>query len=194
MNPANVAPPALMADRTFREGFACLAPLDLSFDAWLYHPQIDELTALARAFPETRIVLNHVGGPIAVGAYAGRREEVFGRWATAMRTLATCPNVYVKLGGLGMRIGGFDFHEKPRPPSSEALAAAWRPCIEAFGAARCMFESNFPVDKGSAVALVVEVALDGHVGARPVLREVRQTVLALAAAERLVKVRPSPSR
>ncbi|MGI8551198.1 MAG: amidohydrolase family protein [Dehalococcoidia bacterium] len=153
LNPAYAPPPGLLADPTFREGFARLAPHTLSFDAWLYHPQIEELTALARAFPETRIVLNHVGGPLGIGVYGGRRDEVFGRWAASIQTLATCPNVFVKLGGLGMRINGFDFHEQPEPPSSETLAAAWRPyvetCIAAFGASRCMFESNFPVDKGS---------------------------------------------
>ena len=136
----------------FRAGFARLAPLGLSFDAWLFFTQIGELTALARAYPETPIVLDHVGGPLGVGAYAGRRDEVFGRWAVAIRDLATCPNVCVKLGGLGMAGAGLDLHARPEPPSSEALAAAWRPymetCIEAFGAARCMFESNFPVDKG----------------------------------------------
>ncbi|HEY7548338.1 MAG TPA: amidohydrolase family protein [Hyphomicrobiaceae bacterium] len=91
--------------------------------------------------------------PIGIGAYAGRRQEVFPGWAASIRRLAGCPNAYVKLGGLGMRLGGFGFHERPDPPSSEALAAAWRPyvetCIEAFGPARAMFESNFPVDKGS---------------------------------------------
>jgi predicted TIM-barrel fold metal-dependent hydrolase len=137
----------------FREGFAVLGRLGLSFDAWLYHPQIGELADLARAFPATRIVLNHVGGPIGIGAYAGKRDEVFPVWAESIKTLAGCPNACVKLGGLGMRMGGFGFHEQPEPPSSEALAAAWRPyvetCIAAFGASRCMFESNFPVDKGS---------------------------------------------
>jgi predicted TIM-barrel fold metal-dependent hydrolase len=142
-----------MADSTFRQGFSCLAPLNLSFDAWLYHPQIDELTALAQAFPDTRICLNHVGGPLAIGAYAGKRDEVFAKWSASIRALAKCSNVVVKLGGMAMRINGFDFHEKADPPSSEALAAAWKPyvetCVEAFGAARGMFESNFPVDKGS---------------------------------------------
>jgi predicted TIM-barrel fold metal-dependent hydrolase len=153
LNPAFPAAPGLMGDAIFREGFAQLAPLGLSFDAWLYHPQIGELAALARAFPDTPIVLNHVGGPLGIGGYAGRREEVFGYWRAAVRDLASCPNVVVKLGGLGMRIGGFGFHEPADPPSSEQLAQAWRPyvetCIESFGAGRCMFESNFPVDKGS---------------------------------------------
>jgi predicted TIM-barrel fold metal-dependent hydrolase len=153
MNPSYRPPPGLLADRGFREGFARLAPLGLSFDAWLYHPQIDELTALAQKFPDTPIVLDHVGGPLGIGRYAEEREEVFARWATSIRALARCANVSVKLGGLGMRIGGFDFHRHPRPLSSAALANAWRPyfetCIEGFGTGRCMFESNFPVDKGS---------------------------------------------
>ncbi len=153
LNPGNPAPPHLLMDAKFREGFAKLAPLNLSFEGWLYHPQIDELTDLARAFPNTAIVLNHVGGPLAIGKYAGRREEIFPGWATSIKKLAQCPNVMVKLGGIGMRINGYDFHEKSDPPSSETLAATWKPyietCIEAFGPARSMFESNFPVDKGS---------------------------------------------
>jgi predicted TIM-barrel fold metal-dependent hydrolase len=119
----------------------------------LFHPQIGELEALARAFPDVPIVLDHVGGPVHIGPYDGKQKEVFAHWQPAMRSLAGCPNVHVKLGGLGMRIGGFGFEKPADPPSSETLAAAWKPyietCIEAFGASRCMFESNFPVDKGS---------------------------------------------
>jgi L-fuconolactonase len=152
-NPAYTPPPGQLGDKTFREGFAVLGRLGLSFDAWLYHPQIGELAALARAFPDTRIVLDHVGGPLAIGPYAGKRQELFAGWKASIQDLAACPNAYVKLGGLGMRINGYDFHEKTDPPSSETLAEAWRPyietCIAAFGASRCMFESNFPVDKGS---------------------------------------------
>ena len=152
-NPAYSPPPGLLGDKTFREGFAVLGRLGLSFDAWLYHPQIDELADLARAFPETKIVLNHVGGPIGIGVYAGKHKEVLPGWAASIKALGACPNVYVKLGGLGMRLGGFGFHERSEPPSSETLATTWRPyietCIDAFGPSRCMFESNFPVDKGS---------------------------------------------
>jgi L-fuconolactonase len=150
-NPAYSPPPGLLADKSFRAGFAALRRFALAFDAWLFHPQIDEVTDLARAFPETPIVLNHVGGPIGIGAY--KRDEVFPRWAASIKKLATCPNVSVKLGGLGMRLGGFDFNERSEPPSSQELAAAWRPyietAIEAFSPSRSMFESNFPVDKGS---------------------------------------------
>jgi predicted TIM-barrel fold metal-dependent hydrolase len=146
------APARLMADPSFRKGFAELGKLGLTFDAWLYHTQIPELTDLALAFPDTPIVLDHLGGPLGVGPYRGKRDLAFREWEAAMKDLARCPNVHVKLGGLGMAVIGFDFHEKPRPPSSDELATAWRPflqtTIELFGADRCMFESNFPVDKG----------------------------------------------
>jgi predicted TIM-barrel fold metal-dependent hydrolase len=143
----------LLLDSRVREGFAQLAPLGLSFDAWVYHPQLGDLVDLARAFPATPIVLNHVGGPIGLGRYKGKRDAVFADWTARIRELAACPNVHVKLGGLGMRMFGFDVHEGEFPPSSEQLATAWRPyietCISAFGPGRAMFESNFPVDKGS---------------------------------------------
>ena len=146
------APPGLLADANFRAGFACLRPLGLTFDAWMYHTQLGELADLARAFPDQPIVLDHIGGALGIGPYAGKRDEVFRDWSAAMRTLAQCPNVHVKLGGLGMPLTGFDFGTRAEPPSSEELAGAWRPyfatCVEAFGAARCMVESNFPVDKG----------------------------------------------
>ena len=147
------------SNSNFRKGFACLAPLDLSFDAWLFHPQIGELTDLARAFPDTKIVLDHCGGPIGIGSYANRREEIFAGWKASIREIAKCPNVVIKLGGLAMRLLGYDFHERPTPPSSEEAAAAWRPyietCIEAFGPERCMFESNFPPDKGQCSYQVI---------------------------------------
>lgn len=152
-------PKGLLLDATFRKGFACLAPLGLSFDAWLFHPQIGELTDLARAFPETRIVLDHCGGPAGVGRFAGRREEVFPEWKASIQEIARCENVVVKLGGLAMCLLGYDFHQRPKPPSSEEAAAAWRPyietCIEAFGPDRCMFESNFPPDKGQCSYQVI---------------------------------------
>jgi predicted TIM-barrel fold metal-dependent hydrolase len=145
------APPAgLFAQEEFRAGFGELGPRGLTFEAWCYHPQIPEVTALARAFPGTTIILNHFGGPIGVGSYAGRSREVYAQWRAAISELAACPNVVAKLGGINMEVNGFGWHEKPRPPSSGELAEATRGyyefTIEKFGADRCMFESNFPVD------------------------------------------------
>jgi predicted TIM-barrel fold metal-dependent hydrolase len=146
-------PKGLFYQQDFRQGFSRLGKLNLSFDAWLYHPQIPELADLALAFPETRIVLDHVGAPLGVGRHAGKRKEVFDQWRCDIRKLAECPNVFVKLGGLGMPVMGFAFESARSPPTSDELAAVWRPyfevCIESFGAKRCMFESNFPVDKQS---------------------------------------------
>jgi predicted TIM-barrel fold metal-dependent hydrolase len=146
-------PHMLTVDR-FRRGFSRLKRYGLSFDAWLFHTQIDELTDLARAFEDTRIILDHVGGPLGIGPYAGKREEVYAAWSKSIIEIARCPNVVVKLGGLNMPINGFGWHEKRRPPSSAELARAQKPyllhCIEHFGVERCMFESNFPVDKVSS--------------------------------------------
>jgi predicted TIM-barrel fold metal-dependent hydrolase len=125
----------------------------------MYHTQLSELCALATRFPDTAIVLNHVGGPIGIGPYANQREQVFQDWRASMRRLAAYPNVSLKVGGFGMRLFGFGFQDRELPPLSEDLAPAWRPyvdtAIEAFGTDRCMFESNFPVDK--AVCAYVSV-------------------------------------
>ena len=115
--------------------------------------QLGDLLDLARAFPQTTMVLNHIGGPVAIGPYAGKRDEAFKEWRSLIQQIGALPNTYVKLGGLGMRMLGFDFFNTPEPPSSEDLAEAWKPyietCIAAFGPQRAMFESNFPVDKGT---------------------------------------------
>lgn len=141
----------LLNDREFRRGVSRLPQFGLSFDAWLYHTQIDELADLAHACPEVSIVMNHLGGPLGVGPYQGRHSDTFREWTASLDQLASCPNVSVKLGGLAMAIMGFEFHKQPLPPSSGELANAWQPyidaCVERFGAQRCMFESNFPVDK-----------------------------------------------
>jgi predicted TIM-barrel fold metal-dependent hydrolase len=146
-------PQGLLGSSAFREGFAELGKRGLSFDAWLYHPQISELTDLARAFPDTTIIFDHFGGPLGIGPYAGKREEIFARWRDDVAELARCPNVVAKLGGLVMAINGFDFHKQARPATSDEIVAATGPyhrhAIECFGAERCMFESNFPVDKVS---------------------------------------------
>lgn len=146
-------PPHMFTLPEFREGFARLAPLGLSFDAWHFHTQIDELTDLARAFPDTTIILDHVGGPLGIGPYEGKRDEVSARWKSQITELARCENVVVKVGGMKMPICGFGWHKRAQPPSSaeiaEAVSPYYRFCIEQFGARRCMFESNFPVDKAS---------------------------------------------
>lgn len=143
--------PALLSDPRFRCGFAQLAPRKLSFDAWVFHPQIAELTALAKVFPDTTIVLDHLGGPLGIGPYAGRADEVFAAWKPLIRDLAQCPNVFIKLGGIHMAINGGDWRLREIPVSSIELAAAtehwYLHAIECFGVDRCMFESNFPADR-----------------------------------------------
>lgn len=145
--------PGLYMDGRFREGFAQLAPLGLSFDLPCRYHQLGEVADLARAFPATPIILNHLGGIVGIGVYAGRRAEIFKAWHASMRDLAACENVTVKLGGLGMEYCGFGWHERETPPTSSELAEAFKPYVETaiglFGAGRCMFESNFPVDKVS---------------------------------------------
>ena len=140
----------LLADPTFRQGFACLHRLGLSADMWAVEPQLPEITALARAFPETQIILDHTGSPLGIGSYRGRREERFPIWRASMKDLAGCANIVVKLGGLGMPYGGFESFGANPPATSGALAAEWEPyihtAIELFGVERCMFESNYPAD------------------------------------------------
>jgi predicted TIM-barrel fold metal-dependent hydrolase len=142
-----------LAGAAFRAGVAELARRDLSFDAWIYGPQIPEFAALADAFPTMTLVLDHCGTPVLQGAYAADREGTFRAWARAIGDLAQRPNVHCKLGGLAKWISGFTFFHDPEPPASQALAAAWQSyidvCIEAFGPTRCMFESNFPQEKPS---------------------------------------------
>jgi predicted TIM-barrel fold metal-dependent hydrolase len=146
-----VPTPGMLLDPTFRAGFAALAALGLVFDAWVYHPQLHEVADLAAAFPNTQIVLNHAGSPILGGPYAADRAKVFTDWKAGMAALARHQNVTVKLGALPIRLPGAGAAAKDTPPSSEEVAAAWRPWLETsidlFGAERCMFESNFPVQK-----------------------------------------------
>jgi len=147
----NEAAQGLFADDKFRAGFAWLQKLNLSFEAWVYHPQLSEVAALARAFPQVPIILNHIGAPLGVGPYAGKRDEVFQIWSRGITAAAGCPNVVVKLGGVGSLRSGYDWHERTAKPSSIELAKIVQPyfeyCIEAFGVERCMLESNFPVEK-----------------------------------------------
>jgi L-fuconolactonase len=144
----------LLGREDFRAGFSELAARGLLFECWGYHEQLPEVAELARAFPETTIVLDHIGGPLAIGPYAEDRKRALDQWRRGIETVAACSNVVVKLGGCGMPIYGFGFEDQNRPsPSSEELADAWAPwlrfALEAFGPGRSMFESNFPVDKVS---------------------------------------------
>jgi L-fuconolactonase len=145
-------PPGPLLHPAFADGARRLAAFGLPLDVWAYHTQLPHVAALARAVPELTLVIDHVGGPLGIGPFTGKQAEVFPDWKQQIQALAALPNTVVKLGGLTMYVSGFDFHKRPNPPGSEALAATWRPyietCIEAFGPARCMFESNFPVDKG----------------------------------------------
>ena len=146
--------PGLMGEPAFRAGIAALGRAGLSFDAWLYHPQLPELAALARDHEDVTVVLDHLGGPLGIGPYAGRRDEVLAEWRPMMEAVAACPNVVLKLGGIGMAVYGLGWHRRDEGGATpDELVEAWgdeiRWCIERFGPERCMFESNFPVDKVS---------------------------------------------
>jgi len=140
-----------MQRKDFRAGLARLTALGLSLDAWVFHPQLADVVDLARSVPDANIILGHCGGPLGYGPYGGRRDEVYSAWKAGILELAQCPNVSMKLGGMMMRLAAFDYGAADAPPTSAELAALWRPyiepCIERFGARRCLFESNFPVDK-----------------------------------------------
>ncbi len=146
-------PPGLLRDERFRSGVACLVGMGLNFDAWLYHPQLPELAELARRFPNLTVVLNHMAGPLGIGPYEGRRDDVLQEWRKGLSELAACENVYVKLGGRTMTSAGFGWHRMKSPPGSVCLAENLKPyvhaCVDRFGPDRCMFESNFPVDRAS---------------------------------------------
>ena len=150
--PAGAPPEGFLLRPEVQAGAACLGRLGLALDVWVFQTQLQDVAALAAACPGTRMVLNHVGGVLGIGPFEGRRGEAFPTWREDLLALARFGNMHVKLGGLCMPRVGFRFHEAELPPGSADLAAAWRPyvetCIEAFGASRCMFESNFPVDKG----------------------------------------------
>jgi predicted TIM-barrel fold metal-dependent hydrolase len=143
--------PGLYLRPEMREGLRRLTSYGLSLDAWVFHPQLADAVALARAVPEANIVMCHMGGPLGYGRYGGRQDEVFRIWRAGIAELARCPNVSIKLGGIMMRLAAYDYGKQPTPPPSETLARLWGPyastCIELFGPDRCMVESNFPVEK-----------------------------------------------
>jgi predicted TIM-barrel fold metal-dependent hydrolase len=135
----------------FRSGLNRLSAMGLSLDALVYHHQHADLLDLARACPDANIIMNHTGMPLGYGLFAGKEREVYAQWRSKLPDIAACANVSMKLGGMMMRLAAYDYNQLPAPPSSEQLAAFWRPyiehCIELFGPERCTFESNFPVDK-----------------------------------------------
>ena len=142
-----------LASGDFRSGARVLARMGFSLEGWMYFPQLPELADFARAVPDLTIILNHIGGLLRVGPYANRDNEVLATWRSGIAAVAECPNVNIKLGGIGMPRTGFDWHARTKPIGSEELAESMAPfmtyCIEQFGPDRCMFESNFPVDKVS---------------------------------------------
>jgi predicted TIM-barrel fold metal-dependent hydrolase len=150
---AGGAPAGLFQDADFRAGVARLGARGFTYDSWNYHYQNGEFLALARAVPDTLMVLDHFGTPIGVGPYADARDEIFGEWQDDIAAIARCENVVAKLGGMAMPDNGFGWHTADRPPTSDEFVAAqaryYRHTIECFGPDRCMFESNFPVDRMS---------------------------------------------
>jgi L-fuconolactonase len=150
---STVAPPeGLMSSAAFRRGVAVLERFNLCLDIWAYHTQLEEIALLAGAFPGVTMVVDHFGGPVGTGPHAADKPAAFNAWRAGMQRLAKLSNVVVKLGGGGMPVLGFAFDRQAAPPASQKLAEAWRAyfttCVDLFGADRCMFESNFPVDKG----------------------------------------------
>tara|TARA_B110000027_G_scaffold121028_1_gene134880 strand:- start:616 stop:1653 length:1038 start_codon:yes stop_codon:yes gene_type:complete len=143
----------LMLHPNFIDGAKCVQDANLSLDFWIYHTQLNEMEKIARALPDLTIILNHIGGPIHIGEYEGKQAATHREWRSAMMRLSRIPNIYVKLGGLGMAVNGAKFHNSKFPPNSVQLSDIWKPwiyeTIDMFGFDRCMFESNFPVDKGS---------------------------------------------
>jgi L-fuconolactonase len=146
-------PQHLLQDEQFRRGIAQLEQRGLSFDAWAYHPQLPELTELAQDFPGLTIIVDHFCGPLGIGPYRDQRQAIYAQWQQDFKALAQCPNVHAKLGGIAMPINGFGWHRRDTPATSDELVEQTGPyhlwAIEQFGAERCMFESNFPVDRQS---------------------------------------------
>jgi predicted TIM-barrel fold metal-dependent hydrolase len=142
----------LLVEPKAKEAIKSLERMGLTLDAWAFFTQLEDTLEICRLFPDLTVIVDHTGGPLGFGPYEGRRDEFFGVWRERIETIASCPNAYMKIGGLGMRYAGFNFNTLPQAPSSDMLVQAWKPyvesCVEAFGPSRCMFESNFPIDKG----------------------------------------------
>ena len=149
-NPGSIHP-CPYSEESFRTGIRTIGRLGYTYDTWHFHHQNQDYCELARACPDTTMILDHFGTPLGVGAYAGKQDEIFDQWKKDMAAIAECPNVFAKLGGLAMPDNGFGWHERDRPPTSDEFVAAqgryYLHTIECFGPERCMFESNFPVDR-----------------------------------------------
>jgi len=150
---AGRAPEGLYLDAGYRQGMKVLGDMGLTFDTWHYHHQNPAFAELARACPDTQMILDHFGTPLGVGPYADKREEIFAQWKKDIAEIASCDNVVAKIGGMAMPDNGFGWHERETPVSSNEYAEAQKRyylhTIECFGVDRCMMESNFPVDKMS---------------------------------------------
>ncbi len=162
-------PQGLMGMESFREGLTIVGEMGLTFDAWFYHEQIPEFVALAKDFPEVTMILDHFGGPLGIGPYTP--EDTWRDWQDLIAPLKDCENVHFKLGGINMKINGFDWHRRDKPPTSDELVDRTAPyyefCIDHFGADRCMFESNFPVDRESCSYAVLWNAFKKMAAGRP---------------------------
>lgn len=179
--------PRMMRNPAFVRGASHLARFGLALDVWAYHTQLDELYELARAIPDVTVVIDHFGGPIGVGVHATARHDMIREWRRSMQSLASLPNTRVKLGGAGMPVLGFGFDREALPPASEVLAQAMRPyvemCIDDFGASRCMFESNFPVDKGMFSYHVIWNAFKRLMHEQGASKEEKQALFSATALE-----------
>jgi predicted TIM-barrel fold metal-dependent hydrolase len=159
VHPVGLAQQGMLVNPALQKGARRLGAMGLTLDVWVYHSQLEDVARLARACPGTTIILDHCGAPLGIGPYEDQRDEVFRAWSEQIRAIAQHENVVVKLGGLAMPRMGWRFHERATPVGSAELAQQWEPyvstCVEAFGAHRAMFESNFPVDKGACSYRVV---------------------------------------
>jgi len=157
--PLQMSPSAAMDDPAYLQGVRRVGRLGYSYDAMVYHPQLPELVEVARACPDTPIIINHLGCILGTGPYKDQRKQILLKWRKVMAELADCPNTFLKLGGIGMPMMGFRWDKQKMPPTSLELAAPWEEpiqyVIDLFGADRCMFESNYPVDKRGAGYVVL---------------------------------------
>jgi len=181
--------PGMLREPAVQAGARRLAKRGLSLDVWLYFHQLDDVLVLASACPDLTIVVDHAGGPLGLGPYAGQRAEVFARWRDALQLLRGQDNIHLKFGGLAMPLAGFEWRKLPQPPGSRMLASAWQPywdvCLDVFGPRRCMFESNFPVDRSGCTYTALWNAFKRL--AAPLTATERQWVLA-GSARRVYRI------